>query len=51
MSLGSTVQSSLIARLNGALQFMSHNINPGACLQLDGFITQVQGAVLAGLLI
>lgn len=50
MGLDHGTQTALVAHLNAALQFISHKINSGACIQLGGFAKQVQGAVLEHLL-
>jgi YVTN family beta-propeller protein len=47
LGLDNGLQTSLIAHLNAALQFISHKHDIGACIHLDGFTKEVQGAVLA----
>lgn len=42
MGLAQGVQSALIGHLNGALQFLSHKQSSGTCIELGGFIKQVQ---------
>lgn len=46
MHLNISTQNALISHLNAALQFLSHGpkFNHGVCVQINGFIRQVQGA-------
>lgn len=46
INLNVSTQNALISHLNAALQFLSHGpkFNTGACVQINGFIRQVQSA-------
>lgn len=46
INLNVSTQNALISHLDAALQFLSHGpkFNTGACVQINGFIRQVQSA-------